>query len=204
MISIACCLWAPNQYSESFSTMYDESWVEKLYRGFRRNLTQPMELVCFVDRLREFREPIRQELLEKAPFHYGSCIEPFKLNRPMIFAGLDTVVVGNVDHFADYCFTADRMACPRDPFYPDRGGCNGIVLTPAGHGRMWSEFPGGNDMAWLRQQDPAIMDDIWPGEVVSYKGHVKDYGIDGARIVIFHGQLKPHELDEPWIREHWT
>jgi hypothetical protein len=50
-----------------------------------------------------------------------------------------------------------------------------------------------------------VIDDLFPGQVVSYKGEVKKHGLtDATRIVYFHGQDKPHELPHVgWIARHW-
>ena len=182
--------------------MYNEAWVEKLYRGFERNLTQPFRFICFVDREREFREPIEQELIESIPADYGSCIEPYKLNVPMILVGLDTVITGNIDHFADYCFTETTIALPR-AVYLDNTVCNGVALVPAGKRTVYDNWNGENDMEWMRRQDYVVLDDLFPGHAVSYKGHAKENGIGDARVVFFHGKDKPHEINEPWLKEHW-
>lgn len=58
-------------------------------------------------------------------------------------------------------------------------------------------------MAWMERQPHRVIDNIFPGHVVSYKGRVKKHGLGDARIVFFHGREKPHELAEPWIQENW-
>ena len=193
--------------------MYDESWAERLYRGFARNLTRPFRFVVFVDRERAFAESaIEQELLPGGEMpSYASCIEPYRLDAPMILVGLDTVVTGSCDMLAAYCETPGaRLAVPRDPYFPDRV-CNGVALVPAGlraqvyerkrelHAREMS------DMDWIRAQNPAVLDDLFPGACESYKGYVKHFGVGPeTRIVYFHGQEKPHELrGDAWIDEHW-
>jgi hypothetical protein len=203
VITIATLLWDANDASLGFSRMYDEIWVEKLYRGFARNLTLPFRFVCFTDREREFCEPIEQERIRGAK-DYSACIEPYRLGEPMILVGLDTVVTGNVDHLAGYCLEAKRLAVPRDPYDP-RIMCNGVALVPAGHDHIAREHDGRmNDMEWIRAQDPAAIDNLFPGQVLSYKCQVKPAGLGGARIVYFHGEEKPHQLQHVrWIREHW-
>ncbi len=207
-IVIATLLWEPNAESYTFSNMYDERWVEKLYRGFARNLRRPFRFICFTDRDRDFCEPIDQLRIKQDPPGYGACIEPYALNMPMILCGFDTVVTGNVDHLADYCMTAQKPAVPRDPFFPDKV-CNGVALVPAGNRFVFDDFPGGNDMDWIRKLRTEgrfdVIDDVFPGEVVSYKGHAMDYGVGDARVVYFHGEMKPHELVSlvDWIPEHW-
>lgn len=208
MITVACCLWGANAKSLPFSRHYTESDVEKLYRGFARHLSVPFRFVCFTERNRVFCEDIAQERLSEVMPGYGAMIEPFRLNEPTILCGLDTIVVGNCDHLAAYCIGASVPAVPRDPFFPEKT-CNGVALVPAGQERVWREFPGGNDMDWTRQQAQqqswALIDDLFPGQVVSFKGEIAKHGLsDETRIVYFHGKAKPHELPHVgWIARHW-
>lgn len=214
MITIACCLWDANERSFSFSRMYDETWVEKLYRGVARNLKQPFRFVCYSDIPREYSESAieHRDLAADEP-DYACLLEPLAANEPVIIMGLDTVITGPIDNLADYALRSDRIACPRDPFFPETV-CNGVVLAPRGCAAAfdrWSQHGAGvNDMDWFRRMyeagEIAVIDDLWPGEVVSFKGTAKHHGIDGVSIVYFHGSEKPHELADlvPWIREHWA
>lgn len=215
MLTVATLLWDANRNSHSFSSIYAESWVEKLYRGFARNLTLPFRFVCYTDRPRAFAEPIEQARIRDSEPSYASCIQPYELDAPMILCGLDTVVVGNCDELADYCLSADVLAVPRDPYHA-RSVCNGVALVPGGQAaRMWGRFDGRNDMDWIRDNPHAVLDDLFPGAVVSFKAHVaKTRGPNEnpppecspdarARIVYFHGRFKASELDYPWIAEHW-
>lgn len=211
MLQIACCIWDPNDASFKFSRMYNEEWVERLYRGYRRNLTRPFEFVCFTDRERPLQKEIRQEALATQPPGYGCLVEPLRLDEPMILTGLDTMIVGNIDDLADYCLNGDKIALPRHPFETHHA-CNGVALIPAGCREVFDTWQGENDMEWMRRQPHVFIDDIFPGQVLSYKGHVRQHGQRDAdtkvpadaRIVYFHGQPKMHELHHvPWIREGW-
>lgn len=209
MINVACALWAPNKNSLFYSTHYTESDVEKLYRGFRRNLSVPFRFICWTDTPRSFSEPIEQRQIAGVP-NYGTMIQPFEMNEPMIIVGLDTIIVGNCDKLAAYCIGADKLAIPRDPFYPENV-CNGVVLAPAGHAWVWSDKPAEmNDMAWMQSiyndGKAVLIDDLFPDQVVSYKRHVRKQGLGAdVRICYFHGQLKPHELQHiGWIDRHWN
>lgn len=203
MLAICTLLWDSNRHSLPFSTMYDETWVEKLYHGFSRHLTAPFEFICYSDRPRVYSVPVTQMALSTGEPDYGNCIEPYALDRPMILVGLDTVVTGNCDALAEYCMTADRVAVPRDPYNPEIV-CNGVALVPAGMAHIARDWSGQNDMAWIRQQDPAVIDDLFSGQVASYKGSIKAHGLGDARIVYFHGEEKPHQLRDDWIRREWT
>lgn len=204
LITIATLLWTPNEKSLSTSRAYDESWVDKLYRGFSRNLTKPFRMVCYSERQRTFAEPIECVATLPEKPGYGDCIRPFELNTPMILVGLDTIVTGNIDHLADYCLTGRYLALPRDPYKPSQA-CNGVCLVPAGHGWLWSDWDGqGSDMERCREAEHSYIDAIFPGQVVSYKGRARDKGIDDARLVYFHGDEKPHQQGMPaWVSENW-
>lgn len=208
MITVACALWTANNESLPGSRCYDESWVDKLYRGFKANLTRPFEFTCWTDMPRQFDRGVSQAWIKGAP-GYASLMQPFRLNRAMILVGLDTIIVGNCDHLADYCLKAEKVAVPRDPFYPETV-CNGVVLVPEGHrGELYDEFDGGNDMEWFRKlyakERVNVIDDLWPGQVVSFKGDIAKNGLsEDTRIVYFHGKYKPHELGHiGWIKRAW-
>lgn len=202
----ATLLWDANKNSLPFSRMYDESWVEKLYRGVMRNTTKDVTFICFVDRLRTFKEGgINQMLLSAGEKDYGHCIEPYVLGLPMILVGLDTIITGNIDALYDYCCDhKNRIAVPRDPFNK-RQVCNGVALVPPGWSHVGIDHNGKeNDMEWIRRFNPNVLDDLFPGQVASYKGHVKAAGLGNERIVYFHGEEKPHQLSHlSWVTENW-
>jgi hypothetical protein len=205
MLTVSTLLWQPNGASRDFSRCYDEIWVEKLYRGFRRNLTLPFRFVCFVDRTYAFGEAdIEQRLVSSLGSNgYADCIKPYTMGVPMILCGLDTVVVANVDHLAEYCLRENRFALPRDPYHPNIA-CNGVALVPAGHQLIGTAHEGENDMEWVRRFPHRYIDKVFPGQVVSYKGGVEKRGLGDARIVYFHGERKPHQLSHvQWVQEHW-
>lgn len=203
MITFATLLWDANAASQPFSRAYDEAWADKLYRGVARRLSLPFRFVVFTDRFRAFDElGIEQELLATARPDYGCCIEPFRLDTPSIIVGLDTVITGSLDAMATWCLTGDRVALPRSPGKPY--ACNGIALVPAGQRRIHDDWRGENDMEWLRDQPHVFIDDLFPGQAVSFKCDVRPNGLGDARVVYFHGPPKMPDLaDEPWIAEHW-
>jgi len=201
---VATCLWSANRHTQDFSRGYDEEWANKLYRGFVRNLSVPFQFVVFTDKERKFCDGIDQERLGSPEPDYGSFTEPYRLNEPMILVGLDTIVVGNIDHMAEYCLTAYKIALPRDPYQPDRS-INGVALVPAGWRKIFDDWRGENDMEWLRTFPWKPIDHLFPGEVLSVKAHrLRDVGIGKAKIVYTHGKPKPPDLMKfDWARENW-
>ena len=209
MITIATLFWQKNDATGHYADGYSVQWVEKLYRGFARNLTVPFRFVCFTDRERTWGEPILTRILTNSDRpEYFDCLEAYRLDEPMILTGLDTVVTGNCDALARYCMEGYKIALPRDPYRPSRA-CNGVALVPAGNGHVWFDAdraalpPRTADMDRLRGLPHVFLDDIYPGYVVSYKKQVKPQGVGGSRIVYFHGKEKPHEIDADWIKRAW-
>lgn len=206
MLHVACCLWEPNRHSHDFSRIYDETWVERLYRAFKRNLTKPFKFICFTDRLRKFSEPVLQEMLLAKEPNYGCLIEPFRLNVPMMICGLDMLVLRNLDHMADYCLSGEKVALPIHPSRPDLGAINPIVFVPAGNRKVFDEWRGENDMDWLRTRETIYSDSLWPEQILSWKIHeLRTNGDRGARIVYFHGRPKMDKLSKsfPWVKQAW-
>ena len=204
MLHVVTCLWDANQHSLPGSRCYDETWVNKLAAGVRRHLPLRHRFVVFTDREREFAPGIDQERLTAAKPDYGSFTEPYRLNEPMILMGLDTLIIGPLDAFWNHCLKAEKIALPRDPYQPDRS-INGVALVPAGQRAIWDDWRGENDMEWLRSKDTDFIDDLFPGAVLSMKFHdVRRKGLQGARIVYFHGKPKMQEMmNMPWVRENW-
>lgn len=203
MLTVCTLLWEPNSKSRSFSQCYDETWVRRLFNGFSRNLSIDFRKVLYTDRQRDLPADIEQVVIPGlGQDGYADCIRPYELNQPMILCGLDTVVTGNIDHLADYVLSGRQYALPRDPYNRSQA-CNGVALVPAGMARIAAEHDGANDMEHVRRYPHVFIDDLWPGHVVSYKGHVRAHGLGDARIVYFHGHEKPHQLDDEWIVTNW-
>lgn len=217
MLTVATLLWDANDKSHSFSRCYNEEWVERLYRGFKRNLTVPFQFMCWTDRHRGFSDDIHQAFLSAERPSYASCIEPFVMDGPMILTGLDTVVLRTIDHLAAYCMDESNLiALPRDP-YAWHQACNGVCLVPPGKTDIFRKWNGENDMEWLRRFPHRFIDDLFPDSVVSYKGHVLGQtgqvmrgkpdprGLTNVDIVYMHGVPKQHQLtNERWIQENWV
>jgi len=212
VLTVCCMLWISNDWSKPFSRDYDEEWVNRLFRGCQRNLSRPFRFVCITDRKRIFVEGVDQELMISAigrvPW-FGCLIEPFRLNVPMLFAGLDTVIVGNLDQMAAYCLSETQIALPRDLYTPTRS-CNGIALVPAGHKWVWDQWleagANENDMTWLRRFPNAWVDDLFPGNAVSYRWieNFNNGKLDDVRVVYMAGRPKMNQLTHlDWIKAHW-
>lgn len=205
---VSSVLWDANVRSEEFSRCYTDLWAIKLFRGFDRNLTVPHRNVLFTDRKRDLPKSIEQIVQPDLGSNgYGDCVRPFELNEPMIFVGLDTVIVGNIDKLARWCIEGKgkKLALPKHPY--EDWSINGVVLVSGGQRHIYDTWRGENDMKWMRSFPHDRIDEIWPGKVVSYKAHVRAKGgvPSTARIIYFHGNPKMQDCGhEPFIREAWV
>ena len=66
--------------------VYDTAYVEKLYRGFQRNLSIPFEFVCLTDRNYHFTENIRDVRFERSVDQYG-WMSLMEMYRPDLCSG---------------------------------------------------------------------------------------------------------------------
>ncbi len=203
MLTVSTVLWDANSQSLKHSRCFTDVWATRFFNGFRRHLTVRHRSVLFTDRQRDLPNWIEQIVQPDLGCNgHGDCVRPFELNEPMIFAGLDTIVIGNCDKFARYCLDSDRLALPKHPY--EDVSINGVVFCPAGQRRIFDEWRGENDMKWMRRWPHNRIDELWPGRVVSFKAHVRTGNARRARIVYFHGRPKMHEaLEHPLVVDHW-
>lgn len=170
-------------------------------------------MVVFTDRERVFAEPVEQVRLAAKKPTFASCIEPYQLDVPMILVGLDTIICGNIDHMAQYALDGGELAVPLDPIFTARA-CNAVALVPAGKkALMFDRWRNENDMEWVQANPHVLIDDLWPGQVLSWRVQVRGEGHTSqpvqyppdVRILYFHGAHKPETLagSDKFLAKHW-
>lgn len=152
-------------------------------------------------------------------------------NRPWIKTdsifglGLDCVVVGSLDDILT--FPSDCAAMKDYPGHCCPAGkendCSlDVALYRNNADRpMWDEYVRVGKPMWKMEQSSgkifgmcaqgwindtrAVKVDLFPQNwVTSYKLYVKHRGLpEDCRIVSFHGQPKPKDVNELWLKEHW-
>jgi hypothetical protein len=220
VITFACVLFRPIAVPK-WSQCYSPEWVDKLYRGIRRNYHGRFRFVCFTDKPYDFAEPeIEQVALLWPELQWMTLLEPFRLSADrMLVMGLDTVITGDLSDIASY---NGHIALCRDPSQPSRS-CNAIVsVSRAASELLWHMFADRpehwtakcqyngypSEMLFLRDAviDPDFFDDMCPGQVLSYKAHVcANHDSSNARVVYFHGSPKPPHLapQHQWVVDAW-
>lgn len=195
-----------------------EQYVRRLKAAVERNLTLPHRFVCVTDHFIDgvwcmasrFDGWWEKLHLFKRGLFEGRCM----------FLDLDTVIVGNIDDIAGY----DGEFATLHDFWRGRGGLGPAVILwePGALSESifdeWAAcgFPkrGNGDQSWIENLDQGrfakridILQMLYPGSFVSYKEHctaarrgwrgdMSDQRPppDGARVVCFHGNPRPHEV----------
>ena len=213
MVTIACVLYQGEDVPSHSVGVFTPEWVDRLYRGVKRNTTRPFRFVCFVDRDYEFNEPIETKKLVMPYRNMFSLLEPFREDMGrVVFMGLDTIITGNIDKLMDY---DGPFAMLKDPYF--ERPCSGVMLFPytpevweaftrdhERHAKEHTMFGTPSDMIFLATVPHEVIDGPEWG-IYSYKAHIKKSPdlLGKARVVYFHGKEKPHELTEGWVLEHW-
>ncbi len=203
--------------------VYDTAYVEKLYRGFQRNLSIPFEFVCLTDKNYYFTENIRDVRFKRSVDQYG-WMSLMEMYRPDLCSGnrftigLDTIITGPIDNILKS--HVSKLAVCTDPYHPHLI-CNAVTLsTPEFCEEFWGMWNGNeynlmkectlfgapSEMVLLRKYygNSPKLDTMFPG-IVSYKAHIvpMNVAVEDTSIIYFHGHPKPHQVNEEWIRRHW-
>lgn len=134
----------------------------------------------------------------------------FPAGDRILYLDLDTAVTGDLAGIAAYSGT---FAILRD-FYRPRGLQSSVMAWEAGtHLDLWESYalegypqwdPRG-DQGWL--EDHLRRTDTWqalfPKEFCSYKLHASESIPLKAKVVVFHGQPRPHDVRHGWVPKVW-
>lgn len=168
---------------------YDTDYVEKLAGGVNKHLG--VDLLC----IHENSSPgwwCKMALF--APYIHGD----------VLYLDLDTLIVGDLSDIA----SVGCLTMLSDFNVSDRLQSGVMYLPEKDRALVWDEwiknpqaimdkYRGWGDGGFIGDVLPhaARWQDILPGQVVSYKAHVrKGLMTDDARVVCFHGQPKPRAL----------
>lgn len=226
MIDVVCVLFdGSNSNLPEFSRgVYGAEWVDKLYRGFKRNYSGNFNFYCLVDRKYGFREKVKQIYLKDHNLEWGCIMEAFRVDigeNKRFIIGLDTIFTGNIDNILSFNGECGLLT---DPYHP-KEVCNGVgIFQPELCQEIWEEWTT-NQAKWKKKalydgrlsemkflqiyigDEAARLDRLNPQQIQSYKCHYRLFNPEHkrkAKIVYFHGTPKPHEIEEEELKQHWV
>ena len=190
----------------------------------RRAETKPLNVICvatgdylgrgedYVSHLlagvsRNYKGAAKFHVLREGPANWWAKMQMFEPGRfpkgeRCVYFDLDTIITGDLTDLMDY---DGPFAGLRDVWQPGQMG-SGIMSWTAGEAdHVWQAWvdagkptddPRG-DQAFIGQHMPMAMrlQDIVPGQLVSWKAQCRDGVPNDARVVFYHGQPRPHETD---------
>lgn len=200
MLTVACVLKSGG--------IYDASWVARLRAGVAKHLPMAHRFVCLSD----VDVPCERIPLEHDWPGWWAKIELFKIEGPVLFFDLDTVIVGDLTEIAQRAFPLHGFTILSD-FYRPNGFGSGVMAWSSGAAsrdlRCWYDIFAADPERWMelcgRQGDQDFIMRMnhrvtacWQtanrgyldGQIVSYKVHCRA-GIPGnARVICLHGTPK--------------
>lgn len=216
-INILCCQWG---------TKFNDDYVNTLYASIKRNTKIPFKFWCLSE---SCTQPYIVGEINYYPMQMLSDVKNTKvlnklfaydfanvyLNGERVFVfDLDTVVVGNLDGILSY----PGKFCMRENFQ-QKGMPGGDLLSfVGGFGGNWYRYINkyinkvikrtkGSERAFYIQftkQEQQYWQDLYPNQYISYKNHIRNNHMpNGCSLVSCHGHPMPHEINEPFIKEHW-
>lgn len=210
MLSVACVLKSGPEYRVEH--------VVALRDGVRRHLSLDYKFACLSD-LPAASFPSDVDVI---PLRHGwpgwwsklELLAPGQFDGPVFYLDLDTIVVGPLDGIVlGHRFTVLRN------FWNDKRIGSGLMAWDCDLSVIYEKFKQHPTQAMERYRTPEkwgdqgfikfhtpIRPDLWqvrfPGAVRSYKrDHVAKGGISpGTRILCFHGQPRPWDVPDLWMR----
>lgn len=182
-------------------------YVDKLQRGVARHLTIPYRFQVVTERdLPKGR---------KGWFNKLHLLELF--DGEVLYLDLDVIVSGSIDRIVEIGRTDPSRIWARDDWsYPVTTPRHGLEATVNSSVMLWrgrKDMSGAERLIPITHGDQGIITQLFwphgigllPGELVkSYKYDVQREGLAPGPITVFHGNPKPHEVRDDWVREHWS
>jgi hypothetical protein len=201
-VTVACVLRSGGDY--------DARWVHALYRQLGQHMPEPWTFVCLSD------DP---DVPGYVPLAYGwprwwpkiELFTPGLFDGPVLYLDLDTLVLGDLSDIASY---RGRMAMLADFYRLARGrrqGESGVMAwTPCEHTeavhRAYVKRPvgtGGDGPFIHRHVEHEYLQDLYPGQIASFKAEARNGPPDGARLVAGHGRPRFSDPRAGWAHDFW-
>lgn len=199
-------------------------YVNILFDSIRRNISEKtsFNFICFTDTLGGYERGITIKPLPVTGLKgWWNKLALFKQDLFMdgdriIYFDLDTVITGGLDEIIKY---QGNFAILRD-FYRPYGLQSSIMAwevnskaqLPCRIHAIWENWLKagkpellGGDQEWIENSwaNADIWQNLYPGCFVSYKINAYRTIPKGTKVVIFHGDPRPHEVKSGWVPKVW-
>lgn len=177
-----------------------EEYVHKLKMGVARHLTVP----------HTFHVMTEADIPEGVTGWWSKLFmfQPGRFKGRCLFFDLDTIIVGSLDDIAAY---DGDFAMVRDWYHPtlktssvmawNADKSTGIFERWEGAGMPQFHPRGDGGFIEAVMPDADVLQDKFPGQLVSFKASCGNGIPEGARVVAFHGLPRPHHLND--LMTHW-
>ena len=212
---------------------YPPKYVNILYAMCRRHTSHPFDFILFTGpkadaRRSEIHPDI--EMIQTGLPYWWPGMNVFRARELgitsdiILHLDLDLVIIGSLD---DIIALPYDIACMKDiptaicSARKARAVNVSVTLIRKGAGMpVWSAYEAAGKPVWdpltvpagapLRMGAQEIIDKLQIAELIpeewvcSYKYQVKRYGMpQDCRVVVFHGQPKPHDVNDEFVKENW-
>lgn len=225
---IVFALFKPPGNLPAYSSGFSPDYADRVARNAKRHAPDA-EIVCLTDYpLDDFNDvDVVKEFQFPPPHGWHSLMEFYRPDvigdGPALLIGLDTIFVGDITPVIGTANELGYVVCGGQRI--DQETLSNSVVGVNRHcaKSIWDFWYSRRDrdlpdeqyflrgafseMFWMRKN--TVIGGMWetalPGMVVSYKRHLKRQPPTGdERIVYFHGDPKPHDLNDEWIKREWT
>ena len=194
---------------------FNWSHVQRLFSQLKEHLTLNFRFTVLSDLMMPedlVGQGCKLILLKRNWPGWWSKIELFKEFQRTFYFDLDTAIVANINHIIAFPHKFSAL----HGFYGRPFG-SGLMAWNGDYSLIYNEFQFGNPQTTMdyfglhrkgdqefiadRIKDPVILQEAFPGQILSYKLHVRDRELpEKARIVCFHGKPRIQDVEEEWLK----
>ena len=190
---------------------YPQEYTDKMRSMVARHLKREHTFHCIQD----------DPAFPAPPSWWHKCRAFKEIEGQVLYLDLDQVILKDIDPLLDAC-DPEKMTCYADhiEWFGSRFG-SAFMYFPCGKfNRVYDTFMSDPETIML-EYDKRGGDQVFIGELIPEAQYLEDlmgyrpimsYKFDDLDsvepdedtfIVNFHGNPKPHEVDHPWVLEHW-
>ena len=208
-------------WSLCWGEKYSDYYVQRLQREVKKYLTLQHQFICVTDR--DIEGVVCMEPPVDWPGWWGKIglFKPGFCDEYNLWLDLDVVITGNLDSMVKQ-YSGEHLACAANWAKSGHGGCQSSVMLWKGgkgnHAEWIYRYFDPADAHWPPINQPGV---LWgdqehitalrdsgrisvthfdPALVQSYKYHCWDGPPPGCKIVVFHGDPKPANVNESWFQ----